>query len=262
MDHPHCFNTNQNVDYRQRSQTLQPIRGRDRFDMKDQRNFHINKCFLSLHEADRAKQYANVPMNHDESHILHPPMVDSIGGYKQHQHLHLLSNPSALHSRSQSQHHYHTMCQDLNNYYNLTNIRPVVPNSRGQSPIHEPPPQAHNYAQLDSITIMQVCNEFGNLDSPPPTPAPRNYTISRNQDGSLAKVMLPHKRWTKFTYTDHIAGASLPPGSPISILAASKEDRSKFSSCICLDGVYKYIDIPHHLTQPPTTMSTWLTFTH
>lgn len=253
MEHPLYFNTNQNINYRQRSQTLQPIRRCDWFDSK---KFMIEKYFTSMKEPDPAK-YANVPMKQDESQ----PFMDL-----NYQHRHVMHHlqarpPHALHSRSNSRHYYHARCQvnDPNNYYNLSNIGTIIPRSSHPSPhqLHEHPPPNHNHAQFDSLTIMQVCNEFGNLDSPPPMPPPRNYTVTRVQDGSLFKVMLPHRRTTKFQYTDHTTGTSIPPDSTISVLAPSRDDRSKFSICVCIDGHYRHIDMPHQLTQAPSLITPW-----
>lgn len=228
-----CFNTYNNINYRQKSQTLQPY----------EKQFLINKYFAS--QMAQIANYANVPVDREE-----PPMMHQRG------HSHSRSHHHHIHNRSHSQHYYHTMypANDLNNYYNISNIGPAIitPRSR-HSPINEPPPPIHNPAQLDCITLMQIWNELGNnIDCPPPMPPSRNYSISNAREG-LFKVMFPHSRMMKADYNDPTSRTFIKSGDIVSVLGPSKVDRAKFTVC------YKdrHVDLPHQLTQPPQIATRW-----
>lgn len=240
-----CFNTynnTNNINYRQRSQTLQPIRG-DALSELTNANFMISKYFNSqlAQEADRAN-YANVPLKDPEEQLFMQ---------QQPHHLHTRPHHQHVHSRSHSHHYYHTMCQSndvhQSNYYNLSNFgTTIIParSTRHPSPINEPQPMHNQVAPLDNITFMQVCAELGNIDSPPPMPSSRNYTISGTREGGLYKITFPQRRYIKGHYSDPITGVSLTPGSIVSVLGPSKEDRGKFT--VCYND--KHIDMPHLLT--------------
>lgn len=230
MDYP--FNLYNNVSYRQRSQTMQPTRGSDLGELTYSKQAQVHKYLHSqMDSIDSGRaNYANV---------LHPS--------RPHQH---------VHTRSQSQHYYHTMCpsaNDFNNYYNISNVPGGTTNiptrSRHPSPIIEPP-TIHNHIvhHIDSITIMQVCNELGYLDSPPAMPSSRNYTISASKEcGLLYKIPFPQRRFTRGQFTHPFTGMSVAPNSLVTVLGPSKEDRSKFT--VCYND--QHIDIPHQLTHVP-----------
>lgn len=234
MDYPTCFNTYNNVNYRQRSQTMQPTRGSASGDLDYAKKFILTKYLesqIDSGDSERAN-YANVPQ---DSHTVSRP----------HQH---------VHTRSLSQHHYyHTMRhQDFNNYYNISNVptgTTIVPaRSRHPSPINEPPAMHNHMGHMDSITLFQICNELFPLDSPPPMPNSRNYTILGSKECCpLYKAPFPQRRFTRGHFTDPQTGISLAPNSPVSVLGPSKEDRSKFT--VCYND--QHIDIPHQLTQAP-----------
>lgn len=261
MDYSPCINTYNNVGYRQRSQTLQPIRGSALPEFNDPKQFMLIKYFASQFnpvDSERAN-YANMPTAQEE-----PIMPNQTRHHSHHAHHlhHPRPNYQHVHSRSHSRHYYQPMCQvnDLNGYYNLSNIGTTIKPARSRlpSPVNEPPPIHSRVAQLDSITVMQVCVELGNLvDSPPPLPSSRHYTISDSRQCGLFKIKFPQRRYIKGQFTDHVTGTSLPPGSIVSVLGPSKEDRSKFT--ICYNE--QHIDIPHQLTQlthqpqPPTHWS-------
>lgn len=200
-----------------------------------------------------------------------PPLLfNHAHGHRSHQHQHQPSNlhqnhrSNNLHHRSQSQHYYqpNTLCQvnDFNNYYNISNFGGTIIPARSrhpspingivdhQSPIVPPPPSMQQLTHnMNNIDMMQVFNELGCLDAAPPLPEPRNYTISRTRN-SLYKVALPQRRLIKGQYTDILTGISLTPGTAVSVLHPSKEDRSKFT--ICLNDQH-HVDISHHLTHVP-----------
>lgn len=241
MDYPPCFNTYNNINYRQRSQTLQPIRG-DALAEIPNPNFMIAKYLTSqLPESERAN-YANVPLEDPEEILF----------MQQQQPRHLHSRPHQhVHSRSHSHHYYHTMCQanDLQqaNYYNLSNVgTTIIParSTRHPSPINEPQPMHNQLAKLDKITLMQVCAELGNIDSPPPMPSSRNYTISGSREEGLYKITFPQRRYIKGHYLDPITGVSLAPGSIVSVLGPLEGDPSKFT--VCYND--QHIDLPNTLT--------------
>lgn len=188
---PPCFNIHNNLAYCQRSQTLQPIRASAFTDLPSTKLFLLDKYLasqLNPTEQDRAS-YANVPHEPKENFLAHK-QINSSHSHHQHQ---------RLHSRSHSQYHYN-MCQvnDPNNYYNLSNT--FIPTRAAHpSPLmHEQPAQIYNQmAKLDDLAIMQVCSELGCLDSPPPIPGGRNYTISGSGERGLFKIMLPSSRSQK-----------------------------------------------------------------
>lgn len=243
MDFPACFNTYNNINYRQKSQTLQP----------SDKHYLLDKFFASHMAqvgADRAN-YANVdPIDQEESFLMHHHHQPS----RHHSHHHTRPHQH-VHSRSHSQHYYHTMYQvnDLNNYYNISTIVPAITRSR-RSPINEPPPPIHNpVAHLDCITVMQVCNELGNnIDSSPPMPNPRNYSILNTREG-LFKVAFPQTRAMKNNYRDPLTGTVIKSGESVSVLGPSKDDRSKFT--VCFND--KHIDLPHQHTLAPQITTRW-----
>jgi len=246
MDYNPCFNTYNNISYRQRSQTLQPIRGGTIAELSNSKQFMLNKYFTSqMNSVDSERaNYANVPPDADETLLIRPHQHQPHNPHpRPHQH---------VHNRSHSQHYYHTMCQvnDLNNYYNLSNIgTTIIPaRSRHPSPINEPPPMHNHVTQLDSITIMVVCNELGILDSPPPMPNPRKYSVSGSRECGLYKIAFPQRRFVKGHFTDPNTGICLTPGSLVSVLGPSKDDRAKFT--VCYND--QHIDMPHQLTCHPS----------
>lgn len=245
---PNIYN---NISYPNRSQTMQPrFRGDALNELTGPKQFMINKYLVSLMKADSERaNYANVQLDRDQT----LPMQDRHQPSNQH-HQH-------LHTRSRSQNHYHTMCHqvnDPNNYYNLNiGSTTIIPerarhhsspmNKAPLAPSSVVPPPVHNrLAQFDTITIMQVCNELGNLDTSPPMPSPRNYTISGSKNCCMYKNPFPQCRYLKGQFTDPITGISIPPRTPVTVLCVSKADRSKFTVC------YRdhHIDLPHQLTHP------------
>lgn len=248
MDFAPCFNTYNNINYRQKSQTLQP----------NDKQFLLNKYFASqmaqLARQDRSN-YANVFVDQEEpAFLLH---------HHQPRHLPRHSLPhhhqQPLHNRSHSQHYYHTMypVNDLNNYCNISTIGQAIKpaRTRPQSPItnEQPSPLNNPVAQLDCITVMQVCNELGNnIDSAPPVPNGRTYSILRTRDG-LFKVAFPQTRVMKSDYADPHTGTVIKSGESVSVLGPSKEDRSLFTVCY----QDKHMDLPHQLTRAPQIKTRW-----
>lgn len=233
---PACFNTYHNINYRQRSQTLQHFRGGA---LEESKRF-IMAMYFNSQDPDRAK-YANVHHHEQDeqplsdAHLLHQPIPRHHNQY--------------AHSRSRSQHHYHTMCQanDPTNYYNLSNFeQTIIPaQSKHVSPINEPLNMHNTVAPLDSIRVMQVCTELGyDLDSNPKIPPSRNYTISVSR-GCAFKSPFPQRRFVKELYTDPVSGQTLTPDTLVTILGVSKRDRSKFGACFN----DQHVEIPHRLTQ-------------
>lgn len=227
------------INYRQRSQTLQPIRGSSRVGSTHPKNSLLNECFnleLNLIDPERAS-YANVPLDPDTNVPL--------SHMQQAQHNH-------FHNRSQSQHYYHTMRNnnDPNNYCNLSNfgLNLMPTQSRHPSPILDVPTiHNHHLPQLDSITILRVCNELGNLDSPPPMPNSRDYSISRSREYGLCKIKFPQYRFVKSKFTEPGTRKTLAAGNLVTVLGPSKNDRSKFT----VSNSIHFLDIPHQLTAPP-----------
>lgn len=229
---------NLNSSNQRRSRTLQPIR------TSSDKDFLLERYLKSQMERDN---YANAEVIHPHEpfapkprNTARPPNISfhhSRPSFYQHQHQH-----QHLHSRSQSQHHYHTMHQGDMTYYNAA----AMPRIMQSVPINEPPPTIHKQ-QLDTITMMQVCNEFGNLDSSPQLPGPRNYSIIRTQ-GCLQKVGFPQTRTLKKRFHDPLKGVFIEKGDPVSVLGPSKDDRSKFTIC----HYDNHIDIPHQLTNQPS----------
>lgn len=233
MAYPTGFNTYNNISYRQRSQTLQPGALAEFYNQTNPKHFIMSKFFNSQKRAD----YANVPPEPEQSlsspYHLHQP--------------HPRSHHPHVHTRTHSQHHYHTTCpvNVPNQYYNL---EPPPARSKHVSPINEPPPMHTRVVQqLDNLTIMQVCNELGyELDSNPPVPPPRSYTISASRDGVFYKNPFPQARFVKGGFTEPKSGTYIPKGSLVLVLCVSKEDRSKFTVCF----QDQHVDMPHQLTQP------------
>lgn len=236
---------NLNSRHRQKAQTLQP----------GGNMFLLQKYFDSANAPwVQPTTYANVPNHEDDplspiSHQQHQTHHNHHHQRQQSRHSHRSHHHQHLHARSHSQHYYQPMLtqglNDLNCYYNV--VPPGITRSR-HSPSNEPPRPIHTHpGQLDCITLMQVCNELGNnIDSAPPMPSSRKYTISRTQ-GETFKVALPQKRIMNVDFCDQFTGTSIKAGESISVLEPSNDDRSKFT--ICYD--HKYIDLPHQYTQAP-----------
>lgn len=229
---------------RLKAQTLQP----------DGRMFLMQKYFnTAISPWAQPTTYANVPIERDTTPVapaMHQPHQDHHGHHQRQpsRHSHRSHNHQHLHARSHSQHYYQPMLSqglnDPNCYYNVA--PPGVARSR-HSPINEPLHPIHNQpAQLDCITVMQVCNELGNnIDSSPPMPSSRKYSIS-NIQGGLLKIAFPQTRTMKVDFRDHVTRTFIKSGETISVLEPSKEDRSKFTVCY----KDKHIDLPHQFTQP------------
>lgn len=231
--HKACFNVYNNVNYRQRSLTLQPGALAELSQYSKYPNeFMLTKYFNSQKRAE----YANVPLEPEQ---LFPHHLHQSHPRSQHPH---------VHTRTQSRHLYHTTCplNVSNQYYNLEQA--IIPTrSRHASPINEPPPMHGRVVQLDNLTIMQVCNELGyELDSNPPVPPARSYTISASRDCVFYKNRFPQERFVKGSFKDPKTGVPIPKGSLVTVLHVSTEDRSKFTVCF----QDQHIDIPHQLTQP------------
>ena len=235
MDFPSGFNTYNNINYKQRSKTLQP-----------DKKFLMEKFFEKLSEQQERANYANVPVDSggdsiisQNNHMLRP-----------HQ---LRSHHQSLHSRSHSHHYCHTMpysppANDLNNYYNISNVRPPLTRSR-HSQVHEAPSPPVNTCveKLDCLAVMHVCNELGNnVDSAPPLPSSRKYSIAITNQG-LFKVAFPQIRTMKGDYFDPTTRTLIKAGDLVSVSGASKEDRGKFD----VYHYHKCISLPHQLTLSP-----------
>lgn len=239
MDCTNFNNTYNNISYRQKSRTFQPSGKKELIE-----KFLESQSQLMRHNC-QGENYANVDViNTDE------PAFSMLHHTTRHPFSYHQSRPSYqqhLHSRSHSQHHYHTMHQcDMNNYYNISSNVPALPRSIQPPPINDPsPPPIHNQ-QFDTMTIMRICNEIGHLDSSPPTPEPRNYSIMKTHEG-LVKVGFPQIRTMKTGYHDPIKGNFIKPGEAVQVLECPRDDRSKFT--ICYHG--KYMDVPHQHTHPP-----------
>lgn len=227
------------VRFRLKSLTLQPIR---RHQEAPYHRTMIDRFFNPFNEVDRGK-YANVPPEQDESQIV-------LSQQNCHAGLRIQASPTQLHGRSRSQYYCQTLrhANDLNNYYNVSNIP-----SHHHLPMTETPllMYPNHNAQIDSITVLQhAWNDQGNLDTPPPMPPPRNYMILRAEDRSLYRIGLPHTRLIKFKFFDHTNKITLLANSRVVVLCPSKADRSKLT--VCIDGICRTIDIPHQVTIPPS----------
>lgn len=267
MEYPPCFNAYNNIEqcqYRQKSQTLQPIRDRALIDCCVAHTKEL--LFLRYFSSMKNSAYENVSLDKEESPIYSPKLNTAHNKHSSpinsntHNHLH---HHQHLHNRSHSHHYYDTTysgANDLNNYYNLApntahynhhQINPVV-QSRQQITINEPSqPQrlhSHHAHKLDTISVMQVCTELGILDAPPPMPSSRNYTISSNRNtGQLIKILFPQRRMLKSQFTDTTTGISLSAGSTIRVVGPTASDRKKFT----IHHQGHYFDIPHKMTQTP-----------
>lgn len=237
-----CFSTSQcqNLDYRQRSQTLQPNFRRDvwgKLPNPNSKQYMLAKFLNSTQDPNGA--YANVHQELPEEPLILPHHLNNHTPRSIHQY---------SHSQGHSQHHYHTTyrADDPSNYYNISTIEPAIIPTRPKhvshiiEPIHNPP------TPLDSLAVMQVCNELGyDLDSNPQIPPSRNYTVFRSAGRHLYKNTFPQRRLMRDYYTDPVTQASLPPYSMIDVLGVSKKDRSMF--------FVKYndlhVDVPHLLTR-------------
>lgn len=164
-----CHNTNFHL---RRSQTLQPIR-------IPEKRFLLEKYFESQHLKSN---YANIEPSQED--LIEPFPKNQFQSHHHHNHNHNYhhNHNQSLHARSQSQHSYHTMRHDLNNYYNLSNNR--LSSNVKERPIEVAPGETPT-PQITPLEIMHVCNELqlGNLDSPPPLPARRNYTVHETDRG-------------------------------------------------------------------------------
>lgn len=234
---------------RRRAQTMQTT-----FRLTDDKpgapSFIIQKYFQSrgdpMIETIERANYANVgPLNESiiDEHLVVPLPHKYMPSNRSSHHNH-------MHHRSQSQHYYHTMggqaneSNHHNNYYNLSNMGTTVVTARARhtSPINGPPPLHNRVAPLDTITVMQVCNELGyHLDSAPRMPPPRNYSISKDR---RSKIAFPQQRYVKTQFTDPITNVTLQPDAPITVLGPSKDDRSKFE--VCYNNYH--LDMPHQWT--------------
>lgn len=240
MEHPLCFSTSrcQNLKYRQRSQTLQHFRG-DALSQLPHSKQYLLAMYLNSQDPNGA--YVNVHQELPEEpfvlpHHPHNPIPRSLHQYS--------------HSRSHSQHHYHTAhpAEDPSNYYNISSVEPTNIPTRPKhvSPIDEPLTIHNPLTPLDSIGVMQVCNELGyDLDSNPQIPPSRSYTISRSKGRTLYKNSFPQERFMRHHYTDPITRISLLPFSMIKIISVSKKDRSMF--LVNYNGLF--VDVPHQFTQ-------------
>lgn len=172
-------------------------------------------------------------------HQQHPPPA-SVSLHQLNQH-HIF--PGAHSSPSIHQQHHHN------------NTATSRHHTHQQQHAAQPPHLPH---KVDMIAVMQVCTELGYLDTQPPTPSARNYTVSSTRDGRLFKVNYPQRRILKSPFTDRSTGLCLPRGSPLFVKGPSKEDRSKLSA------YYNehQLDIPFvqtHLPQPSVapTLAAW-----
>lgn len=252
MDLGPCLNTHSNVNRQRRSHTLH-----------GNMNFIIQKYFASQNALANAQEigprnYANVPLDSDN---LVTPVLNFSHNHHHHQPSrishHSRSNHQRVHSQSQSQHLYHTThgVNDLNNYYNICNIFPQHgPISRPcHSPINEPQPPMHNPKNFNCLTVMHVCNEMGtNIDSAPPMPKSRQYTISRTRN-ALFKVAFPQTRTMKVDYQDMRTKTFIKAHEDITVLHPSKEDRSKFTVCYN----EQHFDMPHQHTLALPIKARW-----
>lgn len=239
MDPPLCLNVYHNLNYQRRSQTLQPMRSNM---MQDPKHFMLQKFFESQYhyntELDRAK-YANVPVEQD--HHLAMPMPRH----------HLPIRPHHVHHRSQSQHYYHNMSPindtiNYNNqYYNLSNTDTIKPARSRHLPTNIPNSMHPcNVAHLDDLTAMQVMGELGiHLDTEPPIPPSRKYTVSGSCNSGLFKISFPQYRVVNLEYTDPYTQVTIKPGETVTVLGYSNDDCSKFNVC------YKdqHIEMPHKI---------------
>lgn len=240
MEHPLCFSAAQcqNLKYRQRSQTLQHFRS-DALNQLPHSKEYLLAMYLNSQDPNGA--YVNINQELPEEPLIlphhpHNPIPRSLHQYS--------------HSRSHSQHHYHTAHQanDPSNYYNISNVEPnnIPISSKRVSHINEPLTIHNPLTPLDSIGVMQVCNELGfDLDSNPQIPPSRSYTISKSSGRTLYKNSFPQKRVMKDHYTDPSTKISIPTFSMIKVIGVSKKDRSMFLANY--NGFY--VDIPHHFTQ-------------
>lgn len=243
MHHPFYLNTQHAVTYRQRSQTMQPIRGRDLPDNNwrnmlvsldkpadDQVQDKVNYANISIYDhrsSNKNLEYDKGQLNVLKTTNYQHPQVEAQSKRTSNYHYRNLSinNHQQVgvnyhdrsHSQSQNQ-YYEAMSQqmnDPNNYYNVSNIGanrcidvPFKNLEQFQSNIQKlnkingringqerSKPGAGT--RLDSITLMQLCNQFSSLDSAPTTPPPRCYTISEAQNGLLYKAKIPQNRYTK-----------------------------------------------------------------
>lgn len=172
---------------------------------------------------------------------------------------------SHVHTRthSLSQHYYHPLAplDDFVNYYNVSNAiqptrshyptsindspPPLINNNNNHNHHHHHHQNAPVFDQLSPIQIMKLCCELGQqVDSPPPVPPSRNYTIMAGQD---LKVMFPQRRVLKTPCSSPLAGVSLAPGSVVTALGPSREDRTKITILIG----DQQVDLPYQLTYPP-----------
>lgn len=190
MEYTPGFNIYHNAKFHlRRSQTLQPIRVAG---LPDSKRYLLDKYFESQHTLKN--NYANIPSSQED--LIEPLQTNLYLGqhnYLQHNH-HSHNHNQSLHARSQSQHSYHTMRNDFNNYCNLS-YNKITSNVKERS-IVAPPDETTapiNNCQITPLEIMQVCNELqlGNLDSPPPLPNRRNYSVCPTERG-LFKVTFSH----------------------------------------------------------------------
>lgn len=184
MEYTNCFNTYNNISsHQRRSQTLQPNR------LPNSKVFILQKYFNS---QLLKSNYANIPSSQED---IAEPLQTNYFSSQHHHHHHNHNHHQTLHTRSQSQHSYHTMRQlDYNNYYNVSNSG-LTTNFR-ERPIEGPPDETSvplNNRPITTLDIMNVCNELelGTLDSPPPLPSRRNYSV-HEAEGRLYKMTFSH----------------------------------------------------------------------
>lgn len=240
------FNHHNNVNHRQRSLTLQN-------DQKD--NYMLNRYFKSISQFDAERaNYANVPIDNidNEDHHNHQPYLSLAPQ------THTKSRNQHAHRRSHSQHYCPSVCHVNDHLHNqYYNFPPTILPARSRHPsqIHETQP-SHDHGHIDNfdtLALMKVCTVKGHVDSPPPMPPCRNYTVAKGHNHNLYKIMFPHNRHIRGHFTDLATGITLQPGHQVTILCIAPEDRSQFTVCFR----DQHFNIPHQLTYPPQ-----ITFKH
>lgn len=267
-----CNNANNQL-YRHKARTFQPqmhpgrgILGLDSANIPGDKCFILNKFLTSTmphHQAEPQQAgYANLPGDEPQESFI----------YHQHRHPHPLQHAPRhaphhqhVHTRSQSHsNYYHTMGHYPGNdyYYNLpTRQTAIAANNLGRSPqqIHDPPLRSqpmHTHGKLDPLKVMEVCNEISDrpIDSSPPIPKSRDYTVAFMRDGNLYRFGFPQKRYITGSYRDPVKNIALSKDQLVTVLGPSQGDRSKFTVCFsscagCCDPIQ--LDIQHQLTKMP-----------
>lgn len=278
MNYPTCFHVYHSIGNNRKSQTLQPIRGCDhyaKFMLSKNYNSQIdnivpdqeNYANLGPAEPDSNETLAmtissNNQLSHSQRICKGPVQLPNRDIHQQHQRQlgepqSILSSPSVaanqhntFHCRSLSH-----LNEDLNNYYNLSP-------SNGRADPRKQPPQVARTRHLKAIEFMQVCNELGVLDSAPPLPPSRQYSISQAHSGfGLYKLEFPHRRYVNQDYVDPVSKTALLRGQLVLALRPSKSNRSKFT-VILLDNNQSptkplQFDVPHQITLAPQPAPLW-----